>query len=336
MRFKFCLVLIAILFLNQSVSAATVVKMGTLVPQGSPWHDILREMADQWKSVSGGQLEIKIFAGGIAGDEPDMIRKLRIGQLHAAAITSVGLGSIDKATEALNIPLAFSSWEELDYVRDRISPKLEQLLADRGFVVLNWGDAGWVYFFVQKPSPRVADLKAAKLFTWAGDPAATDLLKDTGFHPVPLATTDVLPALQTGMINAFDTTAIFALSSQWFPFTKYMLEMKWAPLTGATIISKKTWDKIPADIQPKLLEASKQAGKQLRDNIRTKEKDAIDAMMKRGLHLVPVPPDAIKEWQELAISVYPRIRGQLVPADYFDEVLKLRDEYRKSKGETAK
>ena len=330
MKWKLSLFFI-IAILTSRLAPAQTIKLGTLVPQGSPWHDILKEMGDQWKASSGGTVQLKIFAGGVAGDEPDMVRKLRIGQLQAAAVTSVGLGSIDKATQALQIPLAFSSYEELDYVRERISSRLENILLQRGFIVLNWGDGGWVYFFVQKPTGRVEDLKSMKLFTWAGDPAAADLWKDSGFHPVPLATTDALPALQTGMINAYDTTPIFALSSQWFPFTKYMIDLKWAPLTGATIINKSTWDKIPEQYKPALLQAARDAGKKLRDQIRGKEKEAIDAMIKRGLQVLSVSPEMEKEWRDLTEKVYPRIRGDLVPAEYFDEVLKLRDEYRKSK-----
>lgn len=327
--FVFALMAITVL-LPALLSAQVVVKLGTLAPQGSVWHDILREMGDKWREISGGQVQVKIFAGGVAGDEPDMVRKMRIGQLQAAALTSVGLGNIDKSTQALHIPMAISSYEELDYVRDRISDRLQAALKEKGFVVLNWGDAGWVHFFVQKPAPRVADLKAMKLFAWAGDPSAVDLAKDAGFHPVPLATTDVLSSLQTGMINAFDVTPLSALSMQWFTSCKYMLDLKWAPLTGATIISQKTWDKIPADLQPKLLQAAQEAGKKLREQIRKLEKDAVDAMVKRGLQVVPVPPEAEKEWHDLAEKLYPRIRGDLVPADYFDLVLKLRDEYRAS------
>src|SRR3990172_13363107 len=178
MKWKLSLFFI-IAILTSRLAPAQTIKLGTLVPQGSPWHNILKEMGDQWKASSGGTVQLKIFAGGVAGDEPDMVRKLRIGQLQAAAVTSVGLGSIDKATQALQIPLAFSSYEEFDYVRERISSRLENILLQRGFIVLNWGDGGWVYFFVQKPTGRVEDLKSMKLFTWAGDPAAADLWKDS-------------------------------------------------------------------------------------------------------------------------------------------------------------
>jgi len=331
MRWKAFVLLLLMVLQGSRLAAQTTIKLGTLVPKGSPWYDILKEMGEKWKTESGGSVQLKIFAGGIAGDESDMVRKLRIGQLQSAAVTTVGLGSIDQATVALQIPLAFNSYEELDYVRDRIAPRLEAILLQRGFVVLNWGDAGWVHFFVQSPTVHVSDVRGMKLFTWAGDPAAVELWKDSGFHPVPLATTDVLPALQTGLINTYVTTPIFALSSQWFPFTKYMIDVKWAPLTGATIINKSAWDKIPTAMQPVLMKSAKEAGVKLRLEIRNKEKDAIDAMVKRGLHVLPLSAAEEKEWVDLAHNGYARIRGNLVPADFFDEVIKLRDDYRKSK-----
>ncbi len=314
----------------------TIIKMGTLAPKESPWHDILKDMAAKWEQTSGGKIRVKIFAGGTIGDEPDMVRKIRIGQLHSGALTTVGLGTIDASTEAFHIPMAFSSYEELDYVRNRLSPRLETALRDRGFTVLNWGDVGWVHFFVQKETARIEDVKNMKLFVWAGDPVETELWKDAGFKPVPLATTDVIQALQTGMVNAFDTTALGALSMQWFAFNKYMIDLKWAPLTGGTIISTSTWNNIPADLRTPLVEIARETGKRLTGEVRRLEKEAIDAMVKRGVKIVKPSPEEEQQWRQIAEKMYPRIRGEVVPADYFDEVLKLRDEYRKSMGTASK
>lgn len=319
-----------VLLSHFALSEATVViKLGTLAPKESPWHDLLKEMAAQWEEASGGQVEVKIFAGGAVGDEPDMVRKMRIGQLHAAALTTVGLGTIDKSTQAFHIPLALASYEELDYVRERISPKMEAALREKGYIVLNWGDAGWVHFFIQQDTGDIEAVKDMKLFVWAGDPAGSELWKDGGFKPVPLATTDVLQGLQTGMVNAFDNTPLAALSMQWFAFNKFMLNLKWAPLTGGTIISEKTWNKIPADLQPKLLEIAKKTGDRMKGEIRKLEKDAIDAMVKRGLKIVELTPQQLQEWDTTVEKMYPRIRGEIVPPEIFDEVIKLRDEYRK-------
>src|ERR1700730_11459120 len=140
------------LVLSFSLPAQTISRLGTLVPKGSRWHEILLNMGEEWKKASGGKVELKIYPGGEQGDEPEMVQKLRIKKLQAVAISGAGLSGIDAATAALQIPMMLNSYEELDYVRDHISARLEKGLAQRGFIVLNLGEAGWGYFFTSQPA----------------------------------------------------------------------------------------------------------------------------------------------------------------------------------------
>src|SRR5690348_15774564 len=97
----------------------TVIKMGTLAPEGSPWHQTLQSMGERWRKISGGKLKLVIYAGGVLGDEPDMVNKMRIAQIHAVALSGAGMSGIEPGVMALQIPMMFASYEELDYVRDR-------------------------------------------------------------------------------------------------------------------------------------------------------------------------------------------------------------------------
>lgn len=308
-------------------SGDAVIKLATLAPRDSTWHRIIEGMGARWKQESGGRIQLKIQAG-TAGDESDIMRKVRVGQLQAAAVTTVGLGAIDAATQALHIPLAFQSQEELDYVQSRIRGRMEKALDQKGFVVLNWGETGWIRFFTKAPVVFPADLKKLKLFVWATGKSSDDIWKDNGFQTVALASTDILTSLQTGMVGAIQVPPLAALANQWFAITRYMTDLRWAPLTGATIISKTAWARIPKELQPLCLKISEEAGEQMQREIREAERQAIDAMVKRGLTVVQVPPEAESEWQKLVESTYPRLRGDLVPAEEFDEVMKLRNEFR--------
>ena len=305
--------------------SAVLVKMGTVAPEGSVWHRIFQEMGAAWKD---SDVELRIYPGGVLGDEPDLVRKMRIGQIHAAALTSTGLADIDAGVNALGVPMMFRSYEELDYVRERIRRKLEKRLEARGFVVLNWGDAGWVMFFAKQPFAHPDDVRKMKLFAWAGDNDAIELWKVAGFQPISLAATDILPGLQTGLINAFDTTPLLALSSQWFGLAPHMLDLKWAPLVGATVIRKGTWEKIPASRRQAVLNAAREAGDRLKGEVRTLNRQAIGAMQQHGLTVHRASDEVEAAWRETAEALYPRIRGGVVPADMFDEVLRLRDEFR--------
>lgn len=307
------------------------IKLGTLAPEGSEWFKSLATMGQRWTEASAGAVELRLFAGGVAGDEGDMVRKTRIGQLHAATVTNIGLGSISKATMALQSPMVIQSWEELDYVRDKISPQLEAELEKAGYVVLNWGDAGWVHFFTVSPVKTPDDLRKLKLFVWTGDPASADAWKSAKFTVVPLSSTEVLPALKTGMVQALQTTPVFALASQFYAEAKHMLRVNWSPLNGATVVAKKQWDKIDESLRPKLLKIAREEGAVLRTAIRTMSDDSVKTMVGRGLKVVEPDAATIDLWLKTAEASHPEIRGKVVPAEFFDRVNALVKEFRAGK-----
>ena len=330
-----CLVAAVPAAVGPAAAPPVVIKMGTSAPEGSSWHQIFKQMGEKWKQAPGGGVTLRIYPGGVLGDEPDLVRKMRVGQIQAAALTSVGLSDIDESVAALSVPMMFRSYDELDHVRERLRPVLEKRLAERDFVVLNWGDAGWVMFFAKEPFRTPDDVRKMKLFVWAGDNDAVELWKASGFHPIPLAATDILPGLQSGLINAFDTTPLLALASQWFGLAPHMLDLKWAPLVGATVVTRKAWDKVPAPARPVLLKAAAEAGERLKGEIRSANEQAIAAMQKRGLKIMPVTPEIEAAWRRAAEGAYPKIRGPIVPAKVFDEALRLLDEHRSTAGKPA-
>ncbi len=313
-------------------ASARTIKLATLAPEGSPWYDIIRDMAETWEQASAGKISVRIYPGGVAGDEPDMVRKMRIGQLHAAAISGAGLPEIAPEVRALMMPMMLGSDEELDYVRQRIGPRLEAILEAKGFKVLTWGDAGWVHFFTRQPVVRPEDLKPLRLFVWAGDDAHVEAWKDAGYRPVPLAATEIHTALQSGLIDAFSTTPIAALSFQWFGQAKHMTDLKWAPLIGALVISTRTWRAIPDDLKPIFLEAAREAGARMRREIRKLGDEAVEVMKKHGLVVHQVPPAVAASWEKSARAGYASIVGRVVPAEMVAEVERLRNEYRASRG----
>lgn len=307
------------------------IKLGTMAPEGSPWFNSLQRMSQRWKEASGGKVTLKIYPGGVAGDEGDMVRKIRIGQLHAATVTGVGLGRIHRATYALQLPMAMQSYEELDYVRDKLGPEIAGELEKGGVVVLNWGDAGWVHFFSKVPASKPDELRKLKMFLWSGDPEAEAAWRAAGFNPVPMSATDVMSGLQTGLIEWYATTPLFALTSQWASLSTHMMTINWAPLNGATVIAKSEWDKVDPAIKPKLIEIANEEGAKLKLEIRKLGEDAVKTL--RDKKVVVTEPTAvdIAEWQKVAELAYPKIRGPVVPEHYFDEVLRLAKEYRAQK-----
>jgi len=322
--------LIALLFATFTLSAQTIIRLGTIIPKDSPWDAILVKMGEEWKKESGGKIELKIYPGGEQGDEPEMVQKLRIKKLQAVALSGAGLSGIDAAVSALQVPMMLSSYEELDYVRDHIADRLEKGLAQHGFVVLNWGDAGWVHFFTKQPAVHPDDIRKLKLCVLQGDNSTFELYKINGFRPVSLAATDILTGLETGLIDAIQSPPLVALSNQWFGGAKNMLDIPFAQLVGATVISKDVWDKIPPALQKEMMQSARTAGVALREEIRKAEASSVPLMQQFGLNVEHADPKTVAEWRQLCEGIWPKLRGSIVPADLFDDVKRLRDDYRKT------
>lgn len=292
------LILIALAITTITAPSQTI-KFGTLAPEGSPYHLALMEMADSWREISGGKVQLRIYPGGIVGDESDMIRKMRIGQLHGAALTSVNLVGITPDIEAFSFPTMVRTDEELDAVIREAGPVIEEQLAEKGFTLLSWTLAGWVHFFARSPVVTPADLQQQKLFFWGSDTAYIELLKRTGFQPVSLPVGELLPALQSGLVEAFASPPTVALAFQWFPRTRNLTAMRWQPLPGCVVIDNRQWRKIPAELQPKLIEAAQAAAGKLMTESRQLEQDAITALQANGVTLHDVPAETRQEWINL-------------------------------------
>jgi len=305
------------------------IRMGTVVPKGSLWDESLQYVRQEWRRMSGGTVEVTIYPGGVLGDETEMVRQIRQGRIQAAAFSSVGLSRIDNAVSCLQIPMMFASYAELDFVRSRLAPALERRIEAKGFKVLNWADGGWVHTFTKKPARTPDDLRRMKLFTSAGDAETERLYNEFGFHVVPLALTDMITALQTGMIEAFSTVPLFAVLQESYKLAPYMIDVTWMPLVGGTVMSLQAWEQIPAQSRPAMLEAAHAAGERLRGDIRRVGADAVREMEKRGLTVTRVDAATRALWQSSAEQTYARLRGSYCPADLFDEVQRLKTEFRR-------
>lgn len=318
--------------ISMTALAQTVtIKLGTLAPEGSSWHLLLKEMGQRWADASGGKVKLRIYPGGVAGNEGDMVRKMRLGQMNAGALTVVGLHDIEPAPQAITAPGLITTQAEWDYVFPRLWKTWEKRFMEKGFVPLMWGDTGWMYLFVKKDIKSVRELKGLKVFAWSGDPASVKAWEAAAFQPVVISSTDILPSLATGMIEGFSATTATAFTTRMYESAKYMPDLTWGHLPGGTVVTKAVWDKIPADIQPKLLAISREIGEKINFEVAKLGQDALTQMKKNGLKVISFTEAEKKAWLEVAERTWPIFRGQVVPAADFDEVKRLRDEFRSKK-----
>ncbi|MBU0554019.1 TRAP transporter substrate-binding protein DctP [Myxococcota bacterium] len=328
MRLSFC-ALALLLALPLGAEAKKVkLKLTTVAPKNSVFHKMLKEVRRDWKKLSDGQVSVKIYAGGVAGDDYDVIRKMRLGTLQGGLLMAGGLSTIDKGIHALSIPMAFKDFGELDYVVEALTPKLNALYEEKGFIVLTWVDAGWVRFLTKTPAKAPKDFADLKLFVGAGQPEVAEIWKQVGFNPVLLPTTEISTGLQTGLITALNTTPQAANLLGWYTHAPNMTNVIIAPMIMGLVVYKDAWEKIDAPLQAKLKAAAIKAGERFKKRIRPQDKESLDAMIKRGLNLVEPTAADLVEWEKLISSKPHVVRGEYVSPEFYDEAIKLRDAYR--------
>jgi TRAP-type transport system periplasmic protein len=325
----FLFAVLAVAAPSAALAQVNVIKLATLVPEGSVWDKAMREMGAQWSTSTQGRVTLRIYPGGVAGDEPDVVRKMRLGQLQASAVTTAGLASIDPAFHIFNIPMFFSSYPELYATLDAIEPVLKKRLEEKGFVLLSWGHGGWVYFFTKAQVADAAGLRKTKMFVWAGDEQMVQQWKSLGFQPVALAATDIMQGLQTNMIDSYPSTPLLGLTLQWYRQTPNIMGLGLAPLVGGLVVNKSAWMKIAEPDRAKILDACHKMEQRLKVEVPRQDTTAVNEMLKRGLKVNPVRAADIPAFSAVADQFAAGIPGSRVPPEILAAARKARDDYRK-------
>ncbi|MCC7430965.1 TRAP transporter substrate-binding protein DctP [bacterium] len=306
------------------------IKFATLAPEGSTWMKIMREIDKEIQTKTKGEVKFKIYAGGVAGDEKDVIRKIRSNQIHSAAFSGVGLGEILPEVRVMELPFLFKNYEEVDYVNEKMYGKFSEKFEENGFVLLGWAEIGFVSFFSNKPVSSVSDLKGVKMWAWEGDPIANSTFWGLGISPVQLNVADILTSFQTNLIDAAYASPLGAVSLQWHTKTKFVSDFEMADAIGAILVSKKQFAKISPANQKILLDVCNQKLTELVRLSRQDNKKSLDVVLKTGVKLAQKPsPQAEKEFEQAGVKVREKLVGQLYSKETLEEVIKHLETFRK-------
>lgn len=329
-------ILLILLSLNFALSQEYLIKVATIAPDGSTWINVLREYDAQIRKESNGRLGFKIYAGGVAGDEIDVLKKIRIGQYHAGGFTGVGIGEIAPNVRILDSPFLFKNYDEVDFIYQKFNDELEKEIEKGGFVLLGWAEVGFVYTFTKTPVYGIEDLKKIKMWAWQGDPIAEVAYKVIGITPVPLSVTEVLTSLQTGLIDGVYGSPLAILATQWFTKVKYMHNVPLTDASGALLISKKYFDSLPKDLQEILLRNGKKYMRKLVELTRVENQKAIETLKKNGI-IITNPPSKklLEEYDEIGKRARRMLVGKLFTEEWLNKIEKALEEYRKTNPKTS-
>ncbi|MCP4217647.1 MAG: C4-dicarboxylate ABC transporter substrate-binding protein [bacterium] len=325
-------VLLAIVLLAAIPLEAVTIKIGTVAPLRSPWVKELKRLNTEWVKITGGKVKIKIFPGGIAGSEDDMVRKMRIGTLGGAVFTNRGITHIYPDSYVLSIPFSLESEEELDFVLGKLSPTFEKGLEDKGFKMITWAKAGWVNFFSKRKVVYPADLKKHKISFATGAPEMEQAWKKSGYHIIPNDLKDMMMALQSGMVDSFYLPPLMAASGQYFALAPHMCSQKIAPVVGGVVLSQKIWRRVPKEYRAKMMTVARKIAYDLYVKTVKLEEDAITEMKNNELVIHEVPEDAVLQWRETSDKGMGALVGKAFSETIYNSFKQYVKEYRDTKG----
>lgn len=272
-----------VLFTAGIVFGETTIRFATVAPEGSTWMKVMREYVKAVQDATNDEIEFKIYPGQVAGDEKDVLRKIRIGQLDSGGFTGVGLGEILPEVRIMDSPFLFKSYDEVDYVAKSFFDYFAKKFDEKGFILLGWAEVGFVYVFTNQPIHSLQDMNGVKMWMWEGDPIAQATFKAFNINPIPLSITDVLTSLQTNLINGVYVSPYACTVVQWYTKVKYMLDLPLADSNGAILISRRKFNTLSDQNKDILKNLSRKYFGQLTELSRKDNAEALKLLQESGI-----------------------------------------------------
>lgn len=312
--------------------SGTTIKFATLATENSTWLNVMNEFAAEVEQKTGGEVNFKIYPGGVSGDEKDVIRKIRIGQLHSAGFTGVGLGAILPEVRIMDSPFLFRNYDEIDHVSEKLFDTFAQKFEENGYILLGWAEVGFVYVFTNSAVNSIKDMSGVKMWMWEGDPVAEASFKAMGISPIPLSITDVLTSLQTNLIDGVYVAPLACLALQWQTKVKYMLDLPLAISNGAVLVSKKQFSRLSPEHQQVLRELGLKHFRKLTLQSRTDNQKSLQVIKDGGIVNTKISNQSkINSFWEAGAKARRDLVGKLYDQKFLDQVESLLKEYRAAK-----
>jgi len=311
------------------MAKTVVIKFATVAPRNSAWMNSMLEMDQELQELTSGAVRFKFYPGGVQGDENDVLRKIRIGQLHAGGFTGVGMGAVNPDSRILDLPFLFENSEEVDLITGAYHDQFVNGFREGGFVLLGWTEVGLVRFFTSSPIQSLEDIQKVKLWVWQDDPLARTFFQAIGVAPVPLALPDVLSSLETGLINAAYASPYAGAVLQWHTRIDNVSQMPVANATGSMLISESAFERLTDEQQKILRELCIKYSRQITLNSRQENRRTMELFAEQGITLDPFPSSfEMGRLQTAAADVQQELAGDLFDAELLQQILKTLKEHR--------
>jgi TRAP-type C4-dicarboxylate transport system substrate-binding protein len=307
-----------------------IFKLATLAPEGSVWMKTFNRMNSEIEAATEGKVKFKVYSGGVLGGDKDILRLMRVGQIHGGGVTGIGLGKINRDIWAVEAPFLFRNSKEVEYVLKVMDARLKEPFERKGYVIMGWTEMGFIYMMSKRPINSIDDLKGAKVWTPEEDPFGIVAFQKAGITPVPLQLSDILLALQTNLVDVIYATPLAALALQWFTKLKYVTNVPLTHAVGALVISKKAFERISKPQREIIKKIFDKYNAYFNEQSRKANKEAMEVMMGQGIALVDVAPGEMRRFEGIVQETIEEMKGKIISREIYKELLGHLEEFRRA------
>ncbi|MDR0320179.1 MAG: TRAP transporter substrate-binding protein DctP [Treponema sp.] len=334
LKLSFLLFLLFFAFNPLFAQRTVTIKLASLVPENTAWGQAINRMAVEWARVTNGEVEVIVYHNGTAGDEGEVLRKLRLNQIQAAIFTSLGINAIMPEVMALSYPFLIRNDAEMEEVLRRLKPEMDARMQQSGFVTLAWARAGWIRLFTRTPVFTPDDLRRIRLCSSPDEQQMIQAFRVMGYQIVPVNMTEIMVSLNSGMVDATYISPIYAAANQLFGIARNMSAINVAPFMGGILMNNTAWRRIPERHRPALMDICRRLEREIEASIANLEAEAINTMVRYGLQINDLSQQQMQVWYNDTARYENNLIGGATPIfhrDYYTRVRNILTEYRRGR-----
>jgi TRAP-type C4-dicarboxylate transport system substrate-binding protein len=306
-----------------------VLRLATIAPDGTPWARELKAYARNLESATDGHLRVKVYYGGVAGDELEQEQRIQRGQLDGSMSGGMLCERVAPSMVVARLPAMFQNREEAIEVLNNLEPILEAEAHRAGYAMPATSAIGSDALFTRVPVHSMDDLRRLKLWHWAPDEVGIASSRAMGLQIVPLPIYEGARAYDDGRVDGFFAVPSAAMAFQWSTRARYVADLRRSYIFGCVLFSERFYSRLPAPMQ----EAIRSSTAVLRERFAEVGRQVDEALLggmfaKQGVTVTPVSERFRAEYFNAARAARGHVAETLVPRALIDRVLNMLADYR--------
>lgn len=303
-----------------SAQEMQMIRIATLAPRGSAFLHRFQRADSEIRRATNGRYGFQIFASGVAGDETDVVRKMKVGQMDGGIVTSTALASIVNEVGVMQVPGLIKNYKQVEAIQGALQGEWEQAFDRAGYKLVSWGEGGQYRLFSKEPITRPSDIRTKRPWLRPANPVLKEIWSAIGANGVPLDVPEVYGGLQTAMIDVIYSPSVACTALQWHTKLSHVSTETDGVLLGAMILTKGAWERIDPQVRETMFAIIQRGQRKGLEEIRRADQRAYDKLVQMGFTAVPYSAEGRREFDAAFAEVRRRLTGRVYTAELLQRV----------------